>query len=137
MTKTLHSGKSPMSIVSSFRRECSDQAGSDIKVSGWPDGIGHGGAEPLNICCDHTIRNLIGEGWRSAEAAYAIVVLDKRSADPGPITIGLGLAKIRGYRPRAATSLWGNGSWLSPGRRWGRAFTPPPTPAHWRGPRLR
>src|SRR3954451_3867066 len=85
-----------MSIVSSFRRECSDQAGSDMKVSGWPDGIGHGGAEPLNICSDHTTAIPIGEGWRSAGAAYAIVVLDKRSADPGPITTGLGLAKIRG-----------------------------------------
>src|SRR3954469_19361926 len=38
MTNTLDSGKSPMSMVSSFRRECSDQAGSDMKVSGWPDG---------------------------------------------------------------------------------------------------
>src|SRR3954447_3036597 len=101
MTKTLDSGKSPMSIVSSFRRECSDQVCSDMKVSGWPDGIGHGGAEPLNICSDHTTAIPIGEGWRSAGAAYAIVVLDKRSADPGPIITGSGLAKIRGYRLRA------------------------------------
>src|SRR3954471_4961219 len=44
----------------------------------------------------------------------SIVVLDKRSADPGPITPGSDLAKTRAYQP---TPNWGNGSWPSPGRR--------------------
>ncbi|MHC2583397.1 EmrB/QacA subfamily drug resistance transporter [Bradyrhizobium diazoefficiens] len=59
---------------------------------------------------EHAVRSK-GRGVTSSA-----VVLDKRSADPGPITPGRSLAKTRDYQLRATTSPWGNGSWLSPGR---------------------
>src|SRR6266436_2299839 len=42
MTSTRHSGRSPMSMVSSLSRECSDQAGASegMLVPKYPTGIG-------------------------------------------------------------------------------------------------
>ena len=45
---------------------------------------------------DHTIPIPIGEGLGPPVTAYTVVVPDKRSADPGPITTGRSVAKTRG-----------------------------------------
>src|SRR3954467_9056393 len=135
MTNTLDSGKSPMSMVSSFRRECSDQAGSDMKVSGWPIG---------------------NRAWRGGTPEYLRRPYDTES-DWGRMALRRG--GIRDRRPgqaqrRSRTHYhrigFGEDSGLptschklllgvmGPGlRQEDNEATPPPAPAHWRGPRLR